>query len=142
MYMKYRKKPVEIEAYQIKQHMTVETLEGVMTGEPGDWLIFGVEGEAYFCKDSIFRKTYEPAEGVVQIEPILILERGSDIQVMNPNFPGIVEPTTGPSSDNSPWWGINHPETGEPIGPKFEGCNIDEAVDTRAFWDTDLSKKV
>lgn len=57
---KYRKKSIVIEAIQIKNKMTVETLEGTMTGEPGDWLLFGIEGEAYFCKDSIFRQTYEP----------------------------------------------------------------------------------
>ena len=56
---KYRKKPVVIEAVQIKNRMTVETLEGTMTGEPGDWLITGVNGEQYFCKDDIFKKTYE-----------------------------------------------------------------------------------
>ena len=31
-----------------------------MEGRPGDWLITGVAGERYFCKDDIFRKTYEP----------------------------------------------------------------------------------
>lgn len=56
---KYRKKPVEIEATQITRPMTVETLEGVMRGNPGDWLITGVKGEQYFCKDDIFQMTYE-----------------------------------------------------------------------------------
>lgn len=57
---KFRKKPVVIEAFQISAKMTVETLEGVMSGNPGDWLITGVAGEQYFCKDEIFRETYEP----------------------------------------------------------------------------------
>lgn len=57
---KYRKKPVIIEAYQLIQPMDIETLEGVMHGNPGDWLITGVNGEKYPCKDEIFRKTYEP----------------------------------------------------------------------------------
>lgn len=57
--MKYRKKPIEIEAVQITQKMTVETLEGPMTGNPGDWLITGVKGEHYFCKDDIFKATYD-----------------------------------------------------------------------------------
>lgn len=59
---KFRKKPVIIEAIRISKKMTVETLEGVMTGNPGDWLITGVNGEQYFCKDDIFHKTYEPVE--------------------------------------------------------------------------------
>ena len=33
-----------------------------MRGEPGDWMIQGVEGELYPCKPSIFEKTYELAE--------------------------------------------------------------------------------
>lgn len=57
---KYRKKPVVIEAVQITRPMTVETLEGTMRGNPGDWLITGVKGEQYFCRDDIFRQTYEP----------------------------------------------------------------------------------
>lgn len=56
---KFRKKPVIIEAIRISREMTVKTLEGVMTGGPGDWLITGIKGEQYFCKDDIFRKTYE-----------------------------------------------------------------------------------
>jgi hypothetical protein len=27
---------------------------------PGDWVIRGIEGEFYPCKDSIFQETYEP----------------------------------------------------------------------------------
>ena len=59
---KFRKKPVVIEATRITRVMTVTTLEGVMTGNTGDWLITGVKGEQYFCKDNIFRMTYEPTD--------------------------------------------------------------------------------
>jgi len=59
---KFRKKPVVIDAIRITRPMTVETLEGVMRGEPGDWFITGVKGEQYFCKDEIFRKTYEAVD--------------------------------------------------------------------------------
>lgn len=37
----------------------VKTLEGVMKLEKGDWLIRGVKGELYPCKDEIFKMTYE-----------------------------------------------------------------------------------
>ena len=56
---RYRKKPVTIEAIQLTRPMTVETLEGVMKGNVGDWLITGIKGEQYFCKDDIFRATYD-----------------------------------------------------------------------------------
>jgi hypothetical protein len=59
---KFRKKPVVIEAVQITSEMTVKTLEGTMNGGVGDWLITGVKGEQYFCKDDIFRETYEGAD--------------------------------------------------------------------------------
>lgn len=55
---KFQKRPVVIEAVQIGETMQVVTLEGTMTGNPGDWLITGVKGEKYFCKDDIFRATY------------------------------------------------------------------------------------
>lgn len=37
----------------------IETLEGVMTAQPGDWIIKGVKGEFYPCKPDIFAATYE-----------------------------------------------------------------------------------
>lgn len=59
---KYRKKPVVVEAKQLQVLTFIATLEGTMQGNPGDWLITGVNGEQYPCKDEIFRKTYEPIE--------------------------------------------------------------------------------
>jgi hypothetical protein len=83
--MKFRKKPVVIEAVQITAEwfdgdhpnplhpmglwidpvmrlVQIPTLEGMMLGGEGDWLITGVKGERYPCKDDIFRITYEPVE--------------------------------------------------------------------------------
>lgn len=56
----FRKKPVVIRAARIISPMSIDTLEGMMRGQPGDWLIIGVQGERYFCKNNIFRQTYEP----------------------------------------------------------------------------------
>jgi hypothetical protein len=44
-------------------HLEIKTLEGMMTAGMGDWVIKGVAGEFYPCKDEIFRKTYEAVEG-------------------------------------------------------------------------------
>lgn len=60
--MKFRKKPVIIEAYQTDKEIFIETLEGVMKANVGDWIITGVNGEKYPCKPDIFAKTYEPVE--------------------------------------------------------------------------------
>lgn len=100
--MKYRKKPVEVEARQwdgtalaateIISWMTfhnvraeyfgpepetltkmgiriperlaelyIETLEGTMIAEVGDYIIKGVQNEFYPCKPDIFKQTYEEA---------------------------------------------------------------------------------
>ena len=59
--MKFRKKPVVVDAYQTDKEMYIETLEGTMHAEKGDWIITGVHGEQYPCKPDIFEKTYEPA---------------------------------------------------------------------------------
>lgn len=40
----------------------VDTLEGYMCADEGDYIIQGVEGEIYPCKPDIFEKTYEVVE--------------------------------------------------------------------------------
>ena len=83
----YRKKPVEIKACQFyvqspevggmsaldivewigegarfefdETAIMIETLEGTMRADEGDWIIKGVEGEFYPCKPNIFEATYE-----------------------------------------------------------------------------------
>lgn len=85
--MKYRKKPVVIEAIQwtgnieeVKEFMGMEpalddpdifyeegsicsimikTLKGVIECRPYDYIIKGINGEFYPCKPDIFEKTYE-----------------------------------------------------------------------------------
>lgn len=58
--MKFVKKAVVVEAYQTDKELFIDTLEGRMHAEPGDWIITGVNGEKYPCKDDIFKKTYDP----------------------------------------------------------------------------------
>lgn len=50
---------VGVDPYLFSLH--IETLEGRMTAQPGDWIIRGVQGEFYPCKPDIFEQTYEPA---------------------------------------------------------------------------------
>lgn len=81
--MKYRKKPVVVEAVQWNGNIqtiidfvgskavfygdgnpcgvVISTLEGDVEASFGDWIIKGVEGEFYPCKPSIFEATYEAA---------------------------------------------------------------------------------
>ena len=86
--MKYRKKPVIIEAeqfvirdfnhvplavvimenvYSVKgelfdRYIEIPTLEGVMRANHLDYIIKGVNGEVYPCKPDIFVKTYDKVE--------------------------------------------------------------------------------
>jgi hypothetical protein len=86
--VRYRKKPVEILAWQLRdlhddektrpvpafivkavskgsivqqedRSMIIKTLEGSMVASLGDWIIQGVKGELYPCKPDIFEATYE-----------------------------------------------------------------------------------
>lgn len=58
---KFRKRPVVITAVQSSGEL-IETLEGTMRADPGDWIITGVKGERYPCKPDIFAATYEPVD--------------------------------------------------------------------------------
>lgn len=86
--MKYRKKPVVIEAMQLTNEniekiwtwmgdaytghegygdehslaLTIKTLEGDMAAIDGDWIIKGIKGEFYPCKPDIFEETYEATD--------------------------------------------------------------------------------
>lgn len=43
----------------------IKTLEGGHIVSPGDWIIKGIAGEFYPCKNEIFQKTYEPVKDEV-----------------------------------------------------------------------------
>lgn len=60
---KYVKKPVVIEAVQCTEVTHIETLEGTMRADVGDWIITGIKGERYPCKPDIFEATYAPYDG-------------------------------------------------------------------------------
>ena len=84
---KFRKKPIIIEAVQFtgtsesidqidqlmgiindidltggKARIAIETKEGIMTAQIGDYVIKGIAGEFYPCKPDIFEKTYEAVD--------------------------------------------------------------------------------
>ena len=89
MFKKYRKKPLIVKAIQWngdieylrnafnqltedeiriwnyvqinedKKTVLISNLKGETTVSVGDWIIIGIHGEFYPCKDDIFKKTYE-----------------------------------------------------------------------------------
>ena len=44
--------------------LNIETLEGAMRANVGDYVICGVKGEFYPCKPDIFEATYEPSDNL------------------------------------------------------------------------------
>lgn len=81
---KFRAKPVVIEAMQFTEeykdrvfhwitcnkaarfndneepYIAIQTLEGTMVANLGDWIIKGTRGEFYPCKPDVFERKYEP----------------------------------------------------------------------------------
>ena len=51
-----------VETWAETAPLLIETLEGTMKAQVGDWLIRGVKGELYPCKPDIFAETYEKVE--------------------------------------------------------------------------------
>lgn len=45
-------------ACKMDEDFEVHTLEGIMTGKDGDYLMMGVNGEYYPCAKEIFQKSY------------------------------------------------------------------------------------
>ncbi len=99
--MRFRKKPVVIEAMQFTDEskdqcfgfvtcnkypsfdcqedpkkdsptLIIQTLEGEMKVQVGDWIIKGVKGEFYPCKPDIFEATYEREPDTVNNLEMLI----------------------------------------------------------------------
>jgi hypothetical protein len=93
--MKYRKKPIEVEAVQwfengdhpdvghyrrgasddkyrcgqckrpFRDHGWIGTFVGGRRVCPGDWIITGVKGDVVRCKPDIFEATHDPVEGTL-----------------------------------------------------------------------------
>lgn len=78
---KYRKKPIEVEAFRVGYEpwkklskwcnggiirdghayhsIIISTPEDRIRADKGDWIIKGIKGEFYPCKPDIFEATYE-----------------------------------------------------------------------------------
>lgn len=48
-----------IDHNKVEGGLVIKTLEGEHIADLGDWIIKGVKGEFYPCKNEIFRLTYE-----------------------------------------------------------------------------------
>jgi hypothetical protein len=51
--------PISLRNLDGVKTIVINTLEGEMTAQVGDWIIRGVAGEFYPCKPNIFEQTYE-----------------------------------------------------------------------------------
>lgn len=57
-----QKRPVEVEVRRAEPGEEIETREGVLTAEEGDFIITGVNGEEYPIGGEIMVKTYIPTD--------------------------------------------------------------------------------
>ena len=62
-FKKCMKKPIPVHAVQINEGFSVTTMEGVVYGKAGDYLMIGVDGERYPCNKEIFEKSYDFIDG-------------------------------------------------------------------------------
>jgi hypothetical protein len=121
--MKYRKKPVVVEAIQYNgmvqnvvdfvglqntemdkemKKLYIKTLEGDMLVSHGDYVIKGVNGEFYPCKPDIFVKTYDVCECEEVEESYLNHEPKKDYLRNEPCTPDESIPALGePKSSSS-----------------------------------------
>ena len=58
----YQRKPITVEAYQTDTELEIETLEGTMKANKGDYIVTGIKGEQYPVKQDIFKETYTPVD--------------------------------------------------------------------------------
>lgn len=108
---KYIKKPIEIEAFQFgidempEWYLTseqvshsynaytgevvsqIDTLEGLMKAHKGDYIIKGIKGEIYPCKEDIFKATYD----LVETEKDMSKEDNIDLSFDNLNEEEVIK---------------------------------------------------
>jgi len=65
-WLRFVKIPIVVEAYRTNRVLYIQTLEGVMKANVGDWIIKGIANEIYPCKHVVFEKSYQrvKTEGV------------------------------------------------------------------------------
>ncbi len=122
--MRFRKKPVEISAWQLtKENFAkgvpcifrdekieyfsqnggevvggeINTLEGVMTISENDWIIQGVNGEFYPCKPDIFEKTYDKVD--IEYSNMPDPDRLKEITISIKKLPKLTSIWASPSKD-------------------------------------------
>ncbi len=72
---------------------SIETLEGVMKANVGDYIIKGVNGEFYPCKQDIFEKTYDKADDSSAMcfgDAIEVLKQGGTVRRSGWNGKGLM----------------------------------------------------
>jgi len=58
VWWKYKQIPSIILATQLEEPIRIDTLEGTMIGNVGDWLLRDKNGKLRLCKDEVFSQTY------------------------------------------------------------------------------------
>ena len=62
MVWKTYRKTATVRAHVLTERIEIATREGIMVGNPGDYVCEGIEGEHWPVKKEIFERTYELVE--------------------------------------------------------------------------------
>ncbi|MBX9693059.1 MAG: hypothetical protein K2Z81_11790, partial [Cyanobacteria bacterium] len=63
----FSKRPVELKAVQTQTAMTIQTMEGPVKANPGDWIMTGVKGENWPVRPEVFAASYDAVPGVADM---------------------------------------------------------------------------
>jgi len=119
--MKYRKKPIVIDAWQfldphaerpswvetVLPHpdfgavIEVRTLGVTMIALRGDWIIRGIKGEVYPCKDDIFQATYDAVSDETGDD-----DASDDVTMLQERLTRVVEGSKVLRAENATLWRV------------------------------------
>jgi hypothetical protein len=68
VWRKYVKKHIEVSAHQTMFRKLLDTHNGQVWAEQGDYIVKDIEGKEYPCKKEIFEKTYDKVEDIIKKE--------------------------------------------------------------------------
>ena len=132
----YRKRPLEVQAIRwtgdnidevrswagaefvfgpcvIDNDLLIDTLEGQMRADVGDWIIRGVKGEFYPCKPDIFAATYDLVSGSRDEKNVAVSAYG---HIFTPDGVMTVTLEYGSRGDDGETWFYGGVETARAAG--------------------------
>lgn len=58
---RFRRPATEVRACQLDMRAAIDTADGLVIAEPGEWVVKNADGTRHICSDETFRETYRGA---------------------------------------------------------------------------------